>query len=81
MVIYPKQIALTYVVYAVFIVYYERFQPTRLFILSRWSMIVQVSLVLNRTISESDWHFNNLSKGFLIFKNKVLEFFFKQLLN
>ena len=81
MVIYPKQIALTYVVYAVFIVYYERFQPTRLFILSRWSMIVQVSLVLNRTIAESDWHFNNLSKGFLIFKNKVLEFFFKQLLN
>ena len=66
MVIYPKQIALTYVVYAVFIVYYERFQPTRLFILSRWSMIVQVSLVLNRTIAESDWHFNNLSKGFLI---------------
>ena len=56
MVIYPKQIALTitYVVYAVFIVYYERFQPTRLFILSRWSMIVQVSLVLNRTIAESD---------------------------
>ena len=66
MVIYPKQIALTYVVYAVFIVYYERFQPTRLFILSRWSMIVQVSLVLNRTIAESDRHFNNLSKGFLI---------------
>ena len=54
MVIYPKQIALTYVVYAVFIVYYERFQPTRNFILSRWSMIVQVSLVLNRTIAESD---------------------------
>ena len=81
MVIYPKQIALTHVVYAVFIIYYERFEPTRHFILSRWSMIVQVSLVLNRTNAESDWHFNNLSKGFPIFKNKVLEFFFKQLLN
>ena len=81
MVIYPKQIALTYVVYAVFIVYCERFEPTRHFVLSRWSMIVQVSLVLNRTVAESDWHFKNLSKGFPIFKNKVLEFFFKQLLN
>ena len=37
----------------------ERFEPRNHFI-SRWSMIVRVNVVLNRTFVDSDWRFDNL---------------------
>ena len=44
--------------------YCERFKPRSHFI-SRWNMIVQVNVVLNRTIVDSDWCFNNLCRSHL----------------
>ena len=39
--------------------YFERCEPRSHFI-SRWSMIVRVSVVLNRAVVDSDWRFDNL---------------------
>ena len=42
-----------------FILNCERSEPRSHFI-SRWNMIVQVIVDLNRTVVDSDWHFDNL---------------------
>ena len=44
--------------------YCERFQPRSHFI-SSWSMIVQVSVIPNRTVLDSDWGFDNLCNSHL----------------
>ena len=46
--------------------YCERFKPRNHFIISRWSIIVWVTIVLNRTIVDSCyWRFNNLCASHL----------------
>ena len=41
------------------LVHYERFEPRGRF-LSRWSMIIWLNVVLNRTVVDSGWRFDDL---------------------
>ena len=51
--------------------YSERFEPRSLFI-SSWSLIVRVSVILNRTVVDSDWGFDNLCSSHLKSRSELM---------
>ena len=51
--------------------YCKRFEPRSLFI-SSWSLIVQVSVILNRTVLDTDWGFDNLCNSHLESQSEVM---------
>ena len=52
-----------YVLYTCLIINCKRFEPRSHFI-SKWSMIVRVNLVLNRTVVDSNWCFDKQCGGY-----------------